>query len=101
MDVSPVLQELATLLPAERIAELRKDLAVYLNDLLLHDFAALVQLLYRVDVSEKKLKAVLQAFPEEDAGTLLADLIIQRQQEKYRLRSSSSSSGVIPDEEKW
>jgi len=37
-----------------------------------------VQLLYRIDVSEAKLKYILQAHPNEDAGKLIAAVVIER-----------------------
>ena len=36
------------------------DLITYINDCIQHDFNKLVQLLYRIDVSEEKLKYILQ-----------------------------------------
>ena len=80
MDVLPLLDEYQATLPVERKQALKSELAACLNDMLLHNFHGLVQVLYRVDVSEKKLKAVLKENPTEDAGNLLADLLIQRQQ---------------------
>jgi hypothetical protein len=51
-----------------------EDLANAINDLIKNDFSKLVQLLYRIDVSEAKLKYILQAHPNEDAGKLIAAL---------------------------
>lgn len=101
MDVWPILAELSTELPVEKQESLKQRLAVYLDDLLLHDFHSLVQLLYRVDVSERKIKAVLQEHPTEDAGNLLASLLIQRQAEKRATRNNFRSSPGTSDEERW
>ena len=101
MDVWPILAELSTELSVEKQESLKQRLAVYLNDLLLHDFHSLVQLLYRVDVSEKKIKTVLQEHPSEDAGNLLAGLLIQRQAEKRVTRNRFRSSPGSSDEERW
>lgn len=101
MDVLPFLEDFNTDLPIERKQALKNKLAVYLNELLLHDFHSLVQLLYRIDVSEKKLKTVLQENPTEDAGNLLADLIIQRQAEKQALRKSFHFPTDVPEEDRW
>ncbi len=54
------------------------DLIVYINDCINHDFNKLVQLLYRIDVSENKLKTILQSNPTEDAAKLIAAVIIER-----------------------
>lgn len=65
-------------------------LALLLNDMILHDFESLVQLLYRVDVPENRLKQLLQQ-PHTDAGLLLANLLIERQEQKMALRKQFST----------
>jgi hypothetical protein len=63
---------------------------------------ALVQLLYRVDVPEKKLKAVLADHAGEDAGVLMADLMIERQQQKMEARKNFRVKERYDDgEERW
>lgn len=101
MDVLPLLNECTTTLSVERRQALKNTLASYLNELLLHDFHALVQLLYRVDVSEKKLKSVLQENPDEAAGNLLADLLVQRQEEKQAVKNSFRFPTDASEEERW
>ena len=59
--------------------ELRNQLISFLNDLINKDFNALVQLLYRIDVNEKKLKQLLQQNKNTDASLIIADLIIKKQ----------------------
>ena len=54
------------------------DLIAFINDCIQHDFNKLVQLLYRIDVSEEKLKYILQLNPNEDAAKLIAAVIIER-----------------------
>lgn len=79
----------------------RVRLAVYLNDLINQDFEKLVQLLYRLDVSEKKLKALLSQNNQADAGRIIADLIIERQLQKVELRKKFRKQDDISEEEKW
>lgn len=55
-----------------------EDLAITINELIKNDFSKLVQLLYRIDVSEAKLKYILQTHPNEDAGKLIAAVVIER-----------------------
>ena len=55
-----------------------EDIANAINELIKNDFSKLVQLLYRIDVSEAKLKYILQAHPNEDAGKLIAAVVIER-----------------------
>jgi len=81
--------------------ERRKELAAYLNHLILNDFSALIQFLYRVDVSEQKLKTVLKENPQADAGELLAELLIQRQKEKTAARKNSPLADEPSGEEDW
>ena len=78
------------------------ELAVEINQLILTNFERLVQLLYRIDVSEMKLKNLLKENPNEDAGKLIATLIVERQIQKLRYRSEHSSTNEEDTkEEKW
>jgi hypothetical protein len=81
--------------------ELRQQLVLHINHLLLNDFNRLVLVLYRVDVSEKKLKELLQVNPQTDAAIIIADLLIERQQQKIKTKESFRRNDNIPDEEKW
>lgn len=81
--------------------ERKEQLIDYVNYLLLHDFNKLVQILYRVDVDEKKLKEFLQQNADTDAAVIIADLLIQRQEEKIKTKKSFKPSDNIADEEKW
>jgi len=81
--------------------KLREQLVEYINHLLLHDFNGLVQVLYRVDVSEQKLKELLQKNPTTDAAIIITDLLIERQQEKIKIKESFKTNDNIPDEDKW
>jgi hypothetical protein len=81
--------------------ELREQLILYVNHLLLHDFNKLVSILYRVDVNEGKLRELLQQFPGTDAAAIIADLLIQRQEQKIAGREQFKSGEDIPDNEKW
>ena len=78
-----------------------KQLAAFLNELILHHFDVLVQLLYRVDVPEQQVKSLLQEQPAADAGVLLATLLLKRQKEKEALRTRFKKDQDIPDEERW
>ena len=71
------------------------DLIAYINDCIQHDFNKLVQLLYRIDVSEEKLKYILQLNPNEDAAKLIAAVIIERLAATKVARASFSRTGKI------
>ena len=47
-----------------------------------NDFEKLIQLLYRMDVSEKRIKESLSTNLESDAAVVIADLMIERQAQK-------------------
>ena len=84
------------------LAELEEMLATYINQLIQNDFEKLVSLLYRIDVSENKLKNLLQQYADENAGKIIAQLIIQRQQEKINSRKQfSKKDNTTSDDEKW
>ena len=68
--------------------DFQKALAVYLNHLVLNDFVKLIQILYRVDVDEAKLKHILKENKEQEAGALMARLVIDRQIEKIAVRET-------------
>ncbi|MGZ3854439.1 MAG: hypothetical protein ACXVBX_16715 [Flavisolibacter sp.] len=80
---------------------LKRQLIVHINDLLLNDFNRLVQILYRVDVSEQKLKNLLKDNPQTDAAVIIADLLIERQDQKIKTKQSFRSNDNIASEEKW
>ena len=61
-----------------KAAMLQQELAEKINHLLLHDFAQLVQLLYRIDIDEAILKRTLAQRNNEPAGMVIADMMIQR-----------------------
>ena len=72
-----------------------------INELIQKDFPSLLNLLYRIDVSEEKLKSVLNSQPETDAAILITQLIIERQNEKLKSKEINKNFGDIPEDEKW
>ena len=81
--------------------ELEALLAEMINDLILRDFSRLIQILYRVDVSEQKLKDLLKQYPNTTAGSIIAPLIIERQEKKIESRNSFGKHQTGSDEERW
>lgn len=61
-------------------------LAERINTMITADFNRLISLLYRVDVSETKLKQLLRENAGTDAGLLIARLILERQWQKIETR---------------
>lgn len=82
--------------------ELRQKLILLINELINKDFHSLIQLLYRIDVSEKKIRSFLDKNTESDSSAILADLIIERQLQKAESRQIfSNQSKPESEEEKW
>ena len=82
--------------------ELHTRLSAHINDLIKNDFEKLVAYLYRIDVHEQKLRQLLQQHPEENAGNIIADLVIERQLQKIKTRQQfSQRDNDIEGEEKW
>jgi hypothetical protein len=78
-----------------------QELAAEINHLIVHNFAALVQILYRLDVSETKLKSVLAENPQDDAGLLIATLIIERLKKREEMKKQFPGQENIPEEDRW
>ena len=73
-----------------------------INELINTDFQKLVTILYRMDVSEKKLKQLLNENAGTNAALIIADLMIERQAEKIRSRQQFSKRDEnISEDEKW
>ena len=81
--------------------ELKKVLSDIINHLITNDFSRLIAVLYRLDISEKKLKQLLKKSINTSAGDIIAEMIIERQAEKIKTRKLFSSNDSYCDEEKW
>ena len=71
---------------AASIEMLESILADRINTMITADFNRLISLLYRIDVSETKLKQLLKENAGTDAGLLIARLILERQWQKIETR---------------
>lgn len=81
--------------------DFREQLTHLINELINDDFNALVQLLYRIDVSETKLKNLLNQQKDIDASSIIADLIIERQLQKIATKKQFSGGGNQEPEDSW
>ncbi|MBA5793280.1 hypothetical protein H1R17_03200 [Flavobacterium sp. xlx-214] len=70
--------------------EQRTQLVAVINNLLHNDFSKLLQILYRIDVDENKLKRALFESTLPAAETI-ADLIIERMLQKIHFRKMYKS----------
>jgi hypothetical protein len=77
-------------------------LAAAVNDLIQRDFHRLMSILYRIDVSEQKIRHMLGENKGIDAARIIAHLITDREKQKIRSRQEWKVKGWdVPDEEKW
>jgi len=102
-DLLPVLrQSLEIDLPENISFELLKErLSSHINFLIQSDFQKLASILYRVDVSESKLKNLLKENQGFDAASIITDLIIERELQKIRSRQEYRNDENISDDERW
>src|SRR4028118_1711142 len=89
------------LLTGEERKDFEQALTVYINGLIQYRFNQLVQLLYRLDVDEEQLKTLLKTYEKENAGSIIAHLIIKRQLEKLESRNKQTRREDIPEEDRW
>ena len=80
---------------------LREGLAAHINNWIQTDFDKLVQMLYRVDINENKLKFLLREKVSDDAALIIADLVIERQLQKLESRKMFRQPPPDDDEERW
>jgi len=73
-----------------------------INSLIKDDFNLLIQILYRIDVNEARLKQVLKDNPNEDAGKIIAALLIERQLQKINTKEQfKRKNDNFFEDEKW
>jgi len=72
-----------------------------INWLIIHDFEKLVFILYRIDVSEAKIKTLLNKENTNFAAPVIADAIIERLEEKKVSRQKYKQDPSASEEEKW
>jgi hypothetical protein len=80
---------------------LKQKLSTHINQLIQSDFEKLVSLLYRIDISEPKLRQLLQQKKGEDAADTITEMIIERQLQKIKSRKEKRNNNEVPDDEKW
>ncbi len=74
----------------------------YVEELASNDFDALLLLLYRIDVSEEKVREMLSEGDGQDSSKIIARLILERQKQKIFWRNKFKNQQTeTDDEEKW
>jgi hypothetical protein len=99
------MESLLTNLP-DNVSEetLVEVLSGRINDLIDTDFSLLLNMLYRIDIDETQLRTILRQHPDQDAGQIIAKLILSRQREKATAREAfrrSTADTDIPEDERW
>jgi hypothetical protein len=106
-DTDGIIQWLQDSLPSPvPLMRTEEELLLWLKghceELLRNDFPGLVQLLYRVDVSESRLKYLLKESGGQDTGGLMARLILERVEQIVLSRKTYRMPGEgIPEEDRW
>jgi hypothetical protein len=70
----------------EKLEEFKKYLTEKMKDMLDKNYNLLINTLYRIDISEKKLAELFSSRSKESIPEKLADLIIERQIQKINFR---------------
>jgi hypothetical protein len=78
-----------------------RQLVDAVNKLVVNDFSALIQILYRLDVSEEKIRVALANNPNNDAADLIAKLLLERQVQKLESRKAFRQKGEPEEDERW
>ena len=68
------------------IEEIKKYLSAKINILLEEKYDSLINILYRIDVDDKKIVGVFSSGEKENIPDKIADLIIERQLQKIHYR---------------
>lgn len=76
------------------------------TSLIEHDFNALLSLLYRLDVDEKKINFALNEQVDRNAGDIIAEIILAREEKKLewrkKIKENNPFSNTFDDEnERW
>jgi hypothetical protein len=99
-NMSDVAKEFGVTVPENESG--RQLLVDRINELLNTDFQKLVSILYRMDINEAKLRQLLKEKSGTDAGLIIADMMIDRVEQKKKSRSQfKQRDDNISNEEKW
>jgi hypothetical protein len=107
---SVVFQETALQLSADAALAIQPDityeqlvtlLAEKLEDLISNNFQQFVLLLYKIDVSENKVREIFGPDVSADAYYKLAAIMIERQKQKIISRKATKKPDDDDGEEKW
>ena len=70
---------------------LKERLVDVINHLLQHDYAQLINAMYRLDIDEKLFREAISGMHSPNVASRLADLVIRRELEKIQSRKKYKS----------
>ncbi|GAC1421073.1 MAG: hypothetical protein NVS1B13_10320 [Flavisolibacter sp.] len=88
-------------LEPEGYVQIKTRLSAYITYLIDTDLNKLVQLLYRCDIDEQKIRQVLQSYKESDSSLIIAELVLERHRQKIHQRKKFDKPGAFDENEKW
>lgn len=101
ISITEKIFSLARIVDETNFKLIKDELIKLVNSLINNDFNSLVQLLYRIDVDENKLKQNLRKNEGADSASLIADMIIKRQLQKIKFSKKDSGDKPQPGQENW
>jgi len=103
-ELLPVKISISELFNEAAIAESRNALLEWMRiriaEMIANDFDSLVRLLYRVDVNEKVLREKIRD-EKLDSAAVIAELLLNRQEEKIKLREQFRQPPPEDPAEAW
>ncbi len=83
--------------------DLENVLAAHINSMITTDMNRLLNLLYRLDIDENRLRVMLEQTTDTDASVIVARLIIERQIQKLQSRQNfkHTDENEIDETDKW
>jgi hypothetical protein len=99
--IEELLFEVPQYLSTEEWKAKRAAIETYIAALIERNFARLLEILYRVDINEMRIKTLLADTSDTNSATLITNLIIERQLQKLAFRQSQQPDTDIPEQDRW
>jgi hypothetical protein len=99
--IDKVASNLGLVVTGSSYEDALQKLAARINTLIEKDLHQLISILYRMDISEPRLRTLLRDNEGKDAGLLIAAMMVEREAQKIRSRREHQRDNDISEEEKW